>query len=86
MIEHEETCSINHQGSAGSLEATGLVESFQAFVPDRKLRYINFLGDGDSKAFTNVKNSNPYERNEINKLECVVHIQKRVGARSRKLN
>ena len=85
MIEHEKTCSINHQGSAGSMEATGLVESFQASVPDRKLRYINFLGDGDSKAFIDVKNSVPYEGKEINKLECVGHIQKRVGARLRKL-
>ena len=36
------------------------------------LRYISFVGDGDSSAFKQVKKSKPYGPDlEINKLECV---------------
>lgn len=37
MIEHEQMCSTNFQGSAGSMESAGLVESFGATVADGKL-------------------------------------------------
>jgi hypothetical protein len=36
-------CTINHTGSAGSMEAAGLVECFVASVPDRKLRYTQYI-------------------------------------------
>lgn len=44
-----------------------------------------YLGDGDSKAFKSVVDSKPYDNCDINKLECVGHIQKRVGGRLRRL-
>ena len=47
MSTHEPNCDINHQGSAGSMEAAGLIECFQVSENDRKLRYVNYLGDGD---------------------------------------
>ncbi|XP_065678497.1 uncharacterized protein LOC136093423 [Hydra vulgaris] len=84
MQKHKNDCHLNHIGSAGSMEAAGLVECFNASVLERKLRYINYLGDGDSKAFSDIQKQNPYGK-EITKLECVGHIQKRVGARLRKL-
>ncbi|MBY0580841.1 MAG: hypothetical protein K2P53_04080 [Rickettsiales bacterium] len=85
MLKHKNECHLNHIGSAGSMEAAGLVECFNASVLERKLRYINYLGDGDSKAFSDVQKQNPYDGKEITKLECVGHIQKRVGSRLRKL-
>ena len=47
MATHE--CSINHVGSAGSMEASGFKECFMTFVETNKLRYTNYIGDGDSK-------------------------------------
>ncbi|XP_070579536.1 uncharacterized protein [Ptychodera flava] len=45
--------------------------------------YTTFVGDGDSSAYHAVKNI--YEDVEIQKEECVGHIQKRMGTRLRRL-
>ena len=42
ISEHE--CLINHTGSAGSMEAKGVVECFQSSVENRKLRYTKLTG------------------------------------------
>ena len=47
MATHE--CSINHVGSAGSMEASGLKEYFMTSVETNKLRYANYIGDGNSR-------------------------------------
>ena len=47
MATHE--CSINHVGSAGSMEASGLKECFMTSVETNKLRYTNYMGDGNSR-------------------------------------
>ena len=46
-------------------------------VEKHKLRYTEFYGDGDSKSFNTAKNT--YADTEVNKLECVRHVQKQVG-------
>ena len=51
----------------------------------RGCRYVNYLGDGDSKGFQKVKEANVYGDNvHIEKLECCGHVQKRMGFRLRK--
>ena len=82
---HEPNCDINHQGSAGLMEAAGLIECFQVSEKDRKLRNINYLGDGDSEFFSEISKLDIYPQNQIQKLECVDHIQKRLVSRLRKL-
>ena len=55
-------------------------------VEQLNLRFINFIGDGDSKAYYEVVKANPCgDRYPMNKGECLDHIQKRVGSRLRKL-
>ena len=83
MATHE--CSINHVGSAGSMEASGLKECFMTSVETNKLRYTNYIGDGDSKSYNDIFQTDLYEGIGVNKLECIGHIQKRVGTRLRKL-
>ena len=83
MSQHE--CSINHDGSAGSMEAKGVVECFGSSEESSKLRYTSYIGDGDSKAFNEVVVSDPYNDITISKLECIGHIQKRVAGRLRKM-
>ena len=82
----EHKCSINHKGSASSLETAGAIEIFQRSINNHKLRYNNYIGDGDSSSFNKVVQSKPYgETFIINKLKCVGHIQKRLGCRLRTL-
>ena len=76
-------CKLNHVGSAGGMELTGAKRIFGRSVSKHKLCYTDFLGDGDSKAFTTIENI--YPGRTVIKLECVGHIQKRVGNRARKL-
>ena len=61
----------------------GAKRIFERSIEKHNLRYTKCLGDGDSKSFTSVKST--YPGIEVQKLECVGHIQKRVGTRLRNL-
>ena len=67
------------------MEADGLIECLQVSEKDRKLRHINYLGDGDSKSFLEVSKLDIYPQKQVKKLQCVGHFQKRLGSRLRKL-
>ena len=83
MTTHE--CSINHVGSAGSVETSSLKECFMTSVETKKLRYTNYIGEGDSKSYNDIFQADPYEGIGVDKLECIGHIQKSVEIRLRKL-
>ena len=74
-------CQRNHTGSAASMEPAGTETSFRRSEEMHGLRYSHFLGDGDSKSYSRVKNADPpiYNGIEIQKLECCGHVQKRMG-------
>ncbi|GFU36046.1 uncharacterized protein TNCV_4191471 [Trichonephila clavipes] len=72
-------CSCNHQGSAGSMESVGACRLFERSRVTRKLEYVEFYGDGDSKSHLAVKDIYGIDR----KYECIGHIQKRVGSKLR---
>lgn len=76
------TCR-NHKGSAGSMESVGAYRIFERSETLRKLHYTKYYGDGDSKGYTSVKDI--YGKDSVSKLECIGHVQKRVGSRLRKL-
>ena len=75
------SCSINHSGSAGAMEASGAITMFKRSVDSYKLRYTGYIGDGDTKAHQSVVNAMPYGDVETQKLECIGHVQKRLGSR-----
>ena len=75
------TCLRNHSGSAGAMEITGSTRIFKRSMEKNSLYYSEYYGDGDSKSFTKVKDT--YEGLTVKKLECVGHVQKRVGTRLR---
>ncbi|GFW98564.1 uncharacterized protein TNCV_822801 [Trichonephila clavipes] len=53
-------------------------------LPNYNVRYVQYLGDGDSKGFLRVQESNIYgDEFPVEKLECIGHVQKRMGARLR---
>ena len=85
VIRNSHECSVNHDGSAGSMEVKGIMECFATSIEKYNLRYTEYLGDGDSKGYKEVCESDPYNGIPISKLECIGHIQKRVGRKLRNL-
>ncbi|GFT94747.1 uncharacterized protein TNCV_4417231 [Trichonephila clavipes] len=79
----DHVCHSNFQGSALKIEAVGATRIFQRSIVKRGLKYAHYYGDGDSKGFISVKDT--YGKDSVTKYECIGHVQKRVGARLRKL-
>ena len=44
-------CPANYNGSAASMEPTGIKRIYQRSIQRAKLRYTEYLGDGDSSSF-----------------------------------
>ncbi|GFT76761.1 uncharacterized protein TNCV_1802501 [Trichonephila clavipes] len=64
------------------MESEGALRIFSRSLPNYNVRYVQYLGDGDSKGFLRVQESNIYgDEFPAEKLECIGHIQKRMGAR-----
>lgn len=82
---HAADCTLTHEGSSGLMEASGTCDIFKRSVEQYKLRYTGFVGDGDTNTYKKVSDSKPYGNKNIDKLECVGHVQKRVGTRLRNL-
>lgn len=71
-------CS-NHKGSAGSMELAGAYKIFERYEKTRSLQHTEYYGDGDSEAHMEVKDI--YGKDSVKKLECIGHVQKRIGTR-----
>jgi hypothetical protein len=82
---HCDECTANYSGTSGGMEVAGALQLFHRSQELYNVRYMNYLGDGDSAAFQTVANSLPYGDDHIQKLECVGHVQKRMGSRLRTL-
>ena len=80
-------CSINFTGSAGAMEPLGTLELFQRSV-SHKLRYKYMISDGDSKTHSFLISESVYgsePENQVQKLDCIGHVQKRLGTALRNL-
>lgn len=84
--EHGNNCIANYSGVSGGMEVKGVLTMFRESQPKFNVRYKNYLGDGDSASYPSVVADQPYGPTfSIEKLECVGHVQKRMGSRLRKL-
>ncbi|XP_065068033.1 uncharacterized protein LOC135693466 [Rhopilema esculentum] len=74
-------CQKNYEGTAGSMEGEGVKRIFKRSQQQYGLSYVGYLGDGDSKSFKNLSEavSPIYQGKQIEKLEYVGHIQKKMG-------
>ncbi len=70
-------CGVNHRGSSGAMEPKGAVNIINTLA-QKNIKITEYLGDGDSKAFSLVKST---FGDDIKKLECVNHVAKRMGKR-----
>ena len=74
--------AANLDGSASSMVSVGASRVFLRCQLQHDLRYVNYLGDGDSSSFNCVNDCKPSgEDCCITKMECIGHVQKRVGSR-----
>ena len=53
--KHVGKCKINHTGSTAAMETEGVMRIFQRSENERNLQYTEYFGDGDSKAYAEVK-------------------------------
>ncbi|GFX40657.1 uncharacterized protein TNCV_1217801 [Trichonephila clavipes] len=83
---HKISCRKNYSGSAGKMEIDGMLRIFNQSEKLHNLKYSNYIGDGDIKTFNALSENKPYgDDHLIQKIECVGHVQKRMGTRLRKL-
>ncbi|GFV61102.1 uncharacterized protein TNCV_1972771 [Trichonephila clavipes] len=80
-----ENCAKDYEGFSGEMECRGVLSIFQRSETSRKACYTQYLGDGDSKGFLTIKEAKVYGDTEVEKLECVGHVQKRMGTRLRNI-
>jgi hypothetical protein len=69
------------------MEGAGAVKFFARSIEKNNIIYTHYLGDADSSSFKEVVKSDPYKDYGITpeKLECVAHVQKRMGTRLQNL-
>ena len=79
--QHESECEQNYEGSSPAMEQEGAKVVF-ARSEEKDLQYVEFLGDGDSKAYEEAKKFVTYN---ISKVDCVNHVSKRIGSSLREL-
>lgn len=85
-VDDCEECQKNYSGFSAGMESEGALRMFERSLNTRNVRYLKYLGDGDSKGFLRIKESNVYgEGTSVQKLECIGHVQKRMGARLKAL-
>ncbi|GFS11484.1 hypothetical protein ElyMa_003087600 [Elysia marginata] len=86
LQHHQSTtlCSRNHDGTAGYMEICGAVTMWGRSL-QHKMRYTQFVGDGDAKTIAAVNGRKFYGDVVVTKEECVNHVSKRLNAGLRKL-
>ena len=77
-------CKFNCVGTTGGIKTEVAKSVLTRSIDKHGLRYVEYLRDGNSKRYINIKNL--YVGIEIKRLECVGHYQKRVGTRLCNLN
>lgn len=83
---HDNVCTQNHDGSSGAMEKDIVKDIFCSSANKYNLRFTRFIGDGDTNSFKTVHDAQPYGPDiSVKKIECVGHIQKRMGTRLRNL-
>ncbi|KAG5895722.1 hypothetical protein JTB14_025669 [Gonioctena quinquepunctata] len=86
FTEHCEAgnCTRDHDGSAGLIEVEGVEEMFRMSVEQYGVMYEYYIGDGDSKTFKRLEESEPFgEAVKIKKKACVLHVGKSIYRRGK---
>jgi hypothetical protein len=49
--KHKSNCAVNFEGTSGGMEVAAALELFSCSEERNSLRYVKYIGDGDSRAF-----------------------------------
>ncbi|XP_041988658.1 uncharacterized protein LOC121740029 [Aricia agestis] len=71
----EHTCFRNYEGPSTGMESTILIEGFQKSQEMHGIKYLQFVGDGDSSVFAQLREKVSYGQ-QIKKIECKNHVIK----------
>ncbi|GBM10562.1 hypothetical protein AVEN_66204-1 [Araneus ventricosus] len=83
---YETSCKSNFRGSSDMMKVKGACNIFKLSLTFHNARYTKYLEDGDSKAFEAIAKENIYgDEFQVEKLECIGHVMKRMGSRLRRL-
>ena len=82
---HAQSCPINYTGSSNAMEMEGAKRIWSCSVDKNNMRYVRMLGDGDSEAYKDVLELNPYNV-DIEREECNNHAHKRIGTALRNIS
>ena len=72
----EHNCFKNWSGTSSSMESDLILEGFLAAEKQHGVRYINFVGDGDSSVYPTLVSNVPGWGYSIKKQECANHALK----------
>lgn len=79
-------CANNYEGPSSGMEQEAAKAVWERSLPRHNIRFTKMLCDGDSKALNDLNNIHkPYGETPIEKLDCVNHINKRMGKGLRNL-
>lgn len=67
------------------MEVDAVIEMFRRSLQTLGVRFLNYVGDGDSKTYSGLLQAKPYGETLVIKKECIGHVQKRMGSRLRNL-
>ncbi|GIY04586.1 uncharacterized protein CDAR_453401 [Caerostris darwini] len=73
----------NFKGSVSKMEDAGVSCIFPMSIKEQQLQSTDYYGDGDSNAYVNVKDI--YDKNNVEKKECIGLVHKYAGSCLRKL-
>ena len=71
----QHTCFLNWNGSSSAMEADIILDGFRNCEEQHGVRYIEFIGDGDSSVYPTLISNIPWGY-AIKKLECANHAVK----------
>lgn len=77
-------CQKNHIGSSYKIKINSTIKILHRSQSERGMKYINYVGEDDSKIYTFIVYSKPYSNAQKPKLQYVKNIQKPMGARLQK--
>lgn len=82
---HVPFCQKNYEGTSGGMEVEIALKLWRR-SESLGFRYLEVVGDGDTKTFQELQASNVYGgENPLKKIECINHVGKRMGTALRKL-
>lgn len=58
--QHIDSCTANYTGTSFGMEVSGAIQLFTRSVPHNDIRYLEYLGDGDTSAFKSVCDAKLY--------------------------